>query len=130
CEVSARRGGSVGPPPSSGGAAAAATDGELTNSRPQLGRIVVVPVYSANQLDAISSRETSPNAPSQRDTPERDLTPKDETEPEPLLLLAVQGSIDADWDQLLASLRQLAGPLSSYGDDLLLREDSPPVAAK
>ncbi|EJD54472.1 hypothetical protein AURDEDRAFT_95172 [Auricularia subglabra TFB-10046 SS5] len=101
----------------------------------ELGRIVVVPVYSARQLDALPPATTASDSP----RTERDATP--ETEPrdgslggiEPVMLLAVQGNMDADWDDLLASAHgpaeELAGPLSNYGNDLL-RDDAPSIAAK
>lgn len=104
CEVSARRGGSAGGHAPSALPPSPSTGGALTTSRPQLGRIVVVPVYSAHQLDALSSRDPSPDDRDRHGTPDAE-----DAGPEPLLLLAVQGSMDADWDDLLASV---AHPLS------------------
>lgn len=118
CEVSARR--------------AAALQEPLSTSTPQLGRIVVVPVYSARQLDALPA---APTASSNSPRSERDATPETDTPGaiEPVMLLAVQGSMDAEWDDLLASAHgpaeELAGPLSNYGNDLL-RDDAPSIAAK
>jgi hypothetical protein len=126
-----------------------------------LGKIVVIPLYRqedlANGRCTGATSETSifehQNGDEGYNGASGALTPFHFDETEPLLLLALQGSLDADWDDLSLKVhhfidfftlcfmishiddkarslaQQLVVPLSRYGERLLTDPPLPPVRA-
>jgi len=108
----------------------------------ELGKIVVIPLYRQDDLANGRYAGATSETPifDHQNGDDEDFsgasgahTPFHFDDTEPLLLLALQGSLDADWDDLSLKARSLAQqlvvPLSRYGERLLTDPPLPPVRA-